>query len=351
MGKASPWRRRLLALSLSGALAFLAGEIFVRVAVGSPLPEQLPLLKMRANAERGWEMLEGVHWTYHHEAHVNRLGLRSRELAPHEEGELRVLVLGDSLVYGQGVGDLETLPHFLEEELRAGASGEASWTVVNSGHRAYDTRQELALLESLGAEIDPDIVVLCWFWNDLVERDIEGTYERLKDRGWLYFDTGSRLEGLESLRWHARELLRRSALVMYLHDLVDRSQVESMTGEDIEAGMARLPGYMERFVSLCASLDARPVFAVVPDPRALLGEHSSHPVAERALEAARGEGIPTVSLERGLAPHVAAGHGLPIIPFDGHYLPEGNRLMAEVLAPVVRALAPAADPAPGRAGG
>ena len=54
MGKASPWRRRLLALSLSGALAFLAGEIFVRVAVGSPLPEQLPLLKMRANAERGW---------------------------------------------------------------------------------------------------------------------------------------------------------------------------------------------------------------------------------------------------------------------------------------------------------
>ena len=244
-----------------------------------------------------------------------------------------------------------TGPHFLEEELRAGDPGENTWTVVNSGHRAYDTRQELALLESLGDEIDPDVVVMCWFWNDLVERDIEGTYERLKNRGWLYFDTGSRIEGFERVVWHARELLRRSALVMFLHDLVDGSQAENMTSEDVEAGMARLPGYMARFVSLCASLDARPVFAVVPDPRALLGEHSSHSVAERALEAARAEGIPTVSLERGLAPHVAAGHGLPIIPFDGHYLPVGNRLMAEVLAPEVRAQATAADPSPGQAGG
>ena len=346
MSKGPPWRRRLLALSLSGALAFVVGEVFVRVVVGSPLPERLPLLKMQANAERGWEMLEGVHYTYHHEAHVNRLGLRNPEVPQRVEGETRVLVLGDSLVYGQGVGDRETLPFFLEEELRATESGGTTWSVVNSGHRAYDTRQELALLESLGTELDPDVVVMCWYWNDLVERDIEGTYERLKDKGWLYFDTGTRVEGFERVVWQGRELLRRSALIMFLHDLVDRSQAENMTNEDIEAGLAKLPGYMARFVSRCESLGARPVFAVVPDPGALLGDHPSDAVAERALAAAAAVGIPTLALERGLEPHVEAGHGLPIIPFDGHYLPVGNRLMAEVLAPVIRAQAASTEATP-----
>ena len=331
----SPWRRRLLALTLSAAASFVAGEVFVRVAVGSPLPERLPLLPMRANPVRGWEMVEGVHYTYHHPASVNSLGLRSPELAARAPGEVRVLVLGDSLVYGQGVGDDETLPHRLQSLLAELDADGRPWNVVNAGHRAYDTRQELALLEELGREIDPDVVVLCWYWNDLVERDIAGTYERLRDKGVLAFDTGTVIEGWSKVGWSARELLRRSALVMYLHDLVDRSQAENMGSEDIEAGLARLPDYLTRFRELCAELGARPLFAVVPDPGAFLGPHPEPEISGRALLAAEAAGLATVPLADGLAPWLAEGHALPVIPFDGHYLPIGNLRMAEVLAPAV----------------
>ncbi len=339
----SPWRRRLLAITLSTGLGFLVGEVFVRVMVGAPLPERLPLLRMRANPERGWEMVEGIHYTYQHEAFVNRLGLRNFEIEARRAGEVRVLVLGDSLVYGQGVGDNETLPFLLEEQLDSVTPSGIDWTVINSGHRAYDTRQELALLESLGHELDPDIVVLCWYWNDLVERDIDGTYERLKGKGVLYFDTGTRIEGFERFMWTGRELARRSALLMCLHDIFDRSQAEDMTTDDIEAGLVRLPDYMRRFVALCDDLDARPLFGVIPDPESLAGSHPSTKIAERALTLAKAAGIATVPLEQELARLAQEGKALPVIPFDGHYLPLGNRLMADVLAREIGALVGAGE--------
>jgi len=333
MPAGSPWRRRLLALAISLGISFLMGEIFVRLVVGSPLSERLPVLHMRANEHRGWEMVEGVHYTYYHPAFVNSLGLRNPEVAPRQPNEVRVLMLGDSLVYGQGVGDDETLPFALQEVCEASDADERSWTVINSGHRAYDTRQELGLLDQLGSELDPDIVVMCWYWNDLAEREIERMYQRIRGRGELAFDTGSRIEGWAKVQWWSHELLRRSALTMYLHDLVDRSQAENMSPAVIEAGLAKLAAYLERFVARCDELGARPLFCVIPDPGALLGPHASTDVVDRALRMAQEQGIPTVHPASGLEAYFQENGRLPVIPFDGHYLSEGNRIMAEDMAP------------------
>lgn len=323
----------LLSLAVSMALA----EIAVRVCVGSPMAERLPILMMRANPHRGWEMVPGLeHYTYQHPVHVNALGLRGPEVTEKRPHELRVLVLGDSLVYGQGVGDDETLPVALEQAL-ARRAPQRPWSAVNSGHRAYDTAQEVALLEELGPRIQPDAAVLCWFWNDLHERDIAQTFQRLEGKGDLAFDTGDRVEGLDRMRWYGWQLLRRSALFMWLHD-VKAALVEPLEREYVENGLRRLGHHLDRFEAACAKQKCAPYFVVVPDSSSLRGPGEAQSISEAAAEVARAHGLPVIELLPALAPLYAQSGELPILPYDGHYVPEANRAMGDHLAERLLAL-------------
>src|SRR5262245_45976076 len=231
-------KKRVLALLLALGASALVAELLVRASVGAPLAERLPLLTVRANPRRGWEMVPGEHYTYQHCVHVNSLGLRGPELGARGAGEERVLFLGDSLTYGQGVADDETVPAALARAL-AERDGRHRWTVVNAGLRAYGTEQEVALLEELGARIQPDVVVLGWYWNDVSERPIQQTFESFQARGEFAFDTGGKLEGWARVSWQARELPRRSALVMLVHDLFSPKN-QLFPPDVVEQGFERL---------------------------------------------------------------------------------------------------------------
>jgi lysophospholipase L1-like esterase len=329
-------KKRFLALSLSLGLALLAAELLVRARYGAPLAERLPIERVRANPVRGWEMVPGEHYTYQQRVHVSSLGLRGPELGPRRPGEARVLFLGDSLVYGQGVGEEETVAFALETAL-ARLDPARPWTVVNGGLRAYGTEQELGLLTELGARIQPDVVVLGWYWNDVSERPIAATYEAFKTRGEFAFDTGAPLEGLARVRWQLAQIPRRSALVMLLHDL-SSSKGEVHAPEVVEAGFARLPGLLARFRDECARLGAVPVVALFPDAKRLLGREETRALDERAAELARATGLAVVELLPALVPLYAARGSLPVLPFDGHYDAEANRALGAHLAERLLAL-------------
>jgi len=331
-------RKRLIALGASLALCLLAAEIAVRVAVGAPLAERMPLMKMRANPVRGWQMVPGqTHYTYQHRVNVNALGLRGPEIGEKGENERRVLYLGDSLVYGQGVADDETQPAVLERELRA-RDPKVAWTVVNAGHRSYDTAQELALLEELGGRIRPDVVLLGWYWNDIDERDIARTYENLQGKGELYFDTNNTLEGLDLLAWRGKQLCRRSALVMLVHDLVV-SKGRPYTEDYLELVWQRMDRHLGRFGELCAQLGARAVVVLVPDAHRIGGGGGETRAFDERLSAlASARALPLIELLPPLEVLHARTHRVPIVPFDGHYDAEGNRVMAEHLAERLLAL-------------
>ena len=323
------WKKRLAALGLSAVLCFLGGELLIRSVIGAPLIERLPILTMRANPARGWQMVpDEPHYTYQHRVEVNSLGLRGPQLGPREEREVRVLALGDSLVYGQGVADDETLPHHLERVLEETDPRGRPWTVVNAGHRAYDTHQELRLLEELGEAIDPDVVVLFWFWNDFHERNIELTNRRLSQRGEVTFDTGWKVEGRSWWIWHGRQYLRRSALLMFLHDVRSRFESSDFTGEELRKGMGRLEAYLRRFRALGAERDFEFVMALVPDPNAVLGPHQSAAMEKDVTALAESMDIPVLPLHDSIAGVLKESGRLPILPFDGHYASPGNEAMA-----------------------
>ena len=338
-----PPRRRRIASRVAGlALGLLVGlgicELLVRWKVGAPLAERTPLLRVEANPHRGWAMVPSEpHYTYLHPVTMNALGLRGAEVPEAKAaGEVRVLVLGDSLTYGQGVADEDTVPARLEDALRASAP-DRTWRVVNAGHRGYTLSQSLGLFEELGTRIAPDVVLLLWYWNDLDFVDAGAIHKRLSGSGPVTFDVNAPFEGLTALRWHGKQLLRRSALIMYVHEL--RKSTGGLPPAAYgQKGLEALGGFLDEFIARCAALGARPVFAIVPDVGSLSAPHWTDPIVQGAATIANERGLEVVELKPALAPLAADGTP-PILAYDGHYDANGNRAMAELLAAPVEAAA------------
>jgi len=81
----------------------------------------------------------------------------------------RVLGLGDSVTFGQGVAEEDT---FLSVFQRTAAK---PVEVVNAGVPSWDTAPEVAWLEQTGMRLDPDLVLLLFFVNDVARATrIEG---------------------------------------------------------------------------------------------------------------------------------------------------------------------------------
>jgi hypothetical protein len=79
----------------------------------------------------------------------------------------RVLFLGDSFTYGYGVEEPETF-------VRRWAGLHTDFEVINTGVPGYGQGQQLAVLDRLGPALKPDVVVLVWFCNDLIDNVLEG---------------------------------------------------------------------------------------------------------------------------------------------------------------------------------
>ena len=98
------------------------------------------------------------------EMRVNRLGLRGPEIARQKpDRTLRVLGLGDSFTFGVGVRDDDTFLHKLETRL----STRTPCQVLNAGTQGYNTRDQQLTLEHRWLELEPDIVLVVFYLNDV----------------------------------------------------------------------------------------------------------------------------------------------------------------------------------------
>lgn len=101
----------------------------------------------------------------------NRQGLRGPELAPGGESLRRILIIGDSVVYGIAVGNEETVSAQLDGMLNSGQTTRR-WEVLNGGVSGYELPDTEVLFRERGLALHPDIVVVGLFRNDHVDRDV-----------------------------------------------------------------------------------------------------------------------------------------------------------------------------------
>jgi lysophospholipase L1-like esterase len=147
-------------------LVALTGEALVR-ATGAldagPVPRRL--------LERGRE--DGLPYRLRHgerlrvlgrEVRVNALGLRGPETGERPPpGSRRILVLGDSVVFGWGLEETESYPVRLAEALRR---GNVAAEVLNAGVPGFSIADEAALHREIAPALAPDAVVLAVSLND-----------------------------------------------------------------------------------------------------------------------------------------------------------------------------------------
>ncbi len=97
----------------------------------------------------------------------NVFGFRSRHEEVHKPpGVFRIVALGDSFTWGDKIAETDsTWPAILETTL-ARDGGAERIEVISMAQRGYTTANEAELLERLGWQFDPDLVLIQFFAND-----------------------------------------------------------------------------------------------------------------------------------------------------------------------------------------
>jgi GDSL-like Lipase/Acylhydrolase family len=168
----------LLAASILASL--VAADGMLRLLGRGPLQvNPVPGYFWRHDPLLGWSNSPGAEGVFNHprfriNVHINSKGLRDREYAYEKSpGTRRILVIGDSFVWGYGVEERETFVKVLESGLAHAAIGV---DVINGGVAGYGTDQELLWLRSEGVRYRPDLVILVMCGNDDDENNSELVY-------------------------------------------------------------------------------------------------------------------------------------------------------------------------------
>jgi lysophospholipase L1-like esterase len=172
---------RLRTLSLN-AVAVLGGTLLGLGLIEGGLRVLYPDLEPRtASIAQFWRHDDALGWSHVPNARgpfrafgsetlveINSTGFRDRERAyPREPGRYRMVVIGDSMVWGYGVQQAELFSAMLERR-------RPDIEAINLGVSGYGTDQELIVLQQHGLRYRPDLVVLVLSDNDF-ETNVQRT--------------------------------------------------------------------------------------------------------------------------------------------------------------------------------
>lgn len=113
------------------------------------------------------DSVERLYPTRPYYLHTNSAGLRNTDELNPDEDVLRILAIGDSFTYGFYVHNPETFPARLEERLNELLPRRTQ--VLNAGIPGYTIEDELSYLKDKGLALQPDIVILGFYTNDIFD--------------------------------------------------------------------------------------------------------------------------------------------------------------------------------------
>ncbi len=108
-----------------------------------------------------WEMVPGIREEMGAVVTVNALGFRGPEVQQTKPASTRrIIILGDSTVYGHGVADDEVFSALVDSQLGSDVQ------VLNLGTPGYSSAQSLNLMTMRGWDLSPDLVIIANLWSD-----------------------------------------------------------------------------------------------------------------------------------------------------------------------------------------
>jgi hypothetical protein len=289
---------------------------------------------------------------------TNDLGFRGDQWTPAEQDAPvagRILLLGDSQIFGYGVDQQQAVATQLEQAL-----GEP-WHTLNAAVPTWGPPEYTMAMEDLGSIYRPEIVVLVANTaNDWFETKAPNTRRTTARDGWAAFN----LAGTEEPTWFPgrRWLYGRSHLFYVLRRIATHRSgpppAHAVSAQRLVDDLrfllrkdgpyrSRLTRHALNVAEHCKRLGCRLVVAGLPlDVQVHPGEWAKYataplsgPAFERTrapmavlLDELRTHKIRTVDL----APALAAGSPGAFLPDDYHLAPQGHSIIAQVLAATLR---------------
>jgi hypothetical protein len=179
----------LLVLAAIG-LCLAVAEVVARLARrgrGAGREGNERALYVQPDPRLGWRKSPGAKATYRRreytvEVAVNAAGMRDPERTiAKPPGVFRILAVGDSFVEGYTVPIESTVSQRLERLLGAPCAVE----VLNGGTQGYSTDQEYLFYVDDGQRYAPDIVLLFFYYNDVVPNTWKNSWGAPKPLLWI----------------------------------------------------------------------------------------------------------------------------------------------------------------------
>ncbi len=276
-----------------------------------------------------------VHYTYDKQVRLNSLGFRGPEIREKQVKEYRIIALGDSHIYGQGLQNDSLLTTILHAGLNSPDQA-CFFNVINMGVRAYSINNELAVLKKFGISLEPDHVILFFYINDFQKTNIEQRYQQHSNKDWYTFDLSDK-PGPEVVRkWNHRQLLRKSAFIMWAHDIytgiVSSDNLENrLLAGIVDDGTRNAKRFvyesLGELVRLSREYEFSVTLAVVPVAAQVERDFPDENYQSTLKQFASQYSIDFVDMLPMLRNDYERSGTLPVIPFDGHYNREGQKAL------------------------
>ena len=323
-----------LVLLGSSLVVVLGGlELSLRALYPPPARFLYPQEFYDFDPEIGYRLRPGqTAFTHDRLVQVNSLGLRNDEIvARTTPGRQRVLALGDSQTFGNGLDLADTWPKQLERMLEA--PGRTTWEVVNAGIPGTDTWQHEILLGRLLGNLNAHVVVLALYVNDVVPR-----YNPRIDEAAAQTNT-----------WRKRlaYLLKRSAVLTWIYwreflpwfgrqsegeRSVEEAVLDGRHDPRAERGWRQVEQSLAAMKVACDARHVTFLIAILPRRDQVSGAHPGRAYNERARAIARARGIEAIDLLEDLSAAYQVNGNALFIPWDGHNSAIANRVIATRLA-------------------
>jgi lysophospholipase L1-like esterase len=243
--------------------------------------------RVAQNGEASWETTAVEH-------HINRQGRRGPEVPTLKpSGEFRILSLGDSFTFGDGVADGETFTARLEDLLNEDAESGLHYRAINAGVSGFNTFQEVAWLKHIGPSLEPDLVLITFYINDAYEDDRFGALISGRAAGVIHPGAESSQLPLWSLRWventWARWRSSEQVIAVYRAQFSDKPMVGGQDWRTSRAALADARAWAEE-------RGVRIALAIFPELHKLDDSHPFASIHARVREVSVGLGIPTLDL-------------------------------------------------------
>ncbi|NBY21193.1 hypothetical protein EBQ74_13385 [bacterium] len=208
-------------------------------------------------------------WRDYYNLRTNSRGIRSDEEIPYKNpGQFRIIIHGDSIVFGNGVENSQTFAKVLESDLKL--KGVSNTQVINMGVSAHGPDTEYLYYQEEGKRYSPQVgIITVYTGNDLDDlyRPQVGFY--LKDNQLVfkpYRDVLKRLTENGLYLWlgdHSHLLIFTRKLLFDQNPFI-RMSPQPRTQDSLNQGFALMKEIYLKFAENMKKSGTSPVFLIIP---------------------------------------------------------------------------------------